>query len=1575
MRTHKNTTYEFAKMAYVPQGYIQQNQAASNVILQTNPAIAQSYPQAHTQYYYNQTSHTQSLQIGSGGNQVTAAQIPGNNVGAYYQQPGQYITPQLQYQPNMQGYQYQAQPQFQQTMVPPQSQQNTQMYHQQQQNYRTTANTYSQSQAQQFSQPNIQYNQYGLPTQVVTTQYGYTQSQNPPSSSSYNQYEQLQPKATQNTPKQHEQYSNKPHEHKIYNNQDPSHPKQERGQYDQHKQQNDRITQPQQSHQPRDRQKEQYQNQYGHRDSPQQNRRDYQNQSHQNKHSRNSNHNQDEHNQNQNRYNDQQNDGKRWNKSKSENSQEMETDQPSTSKKKCSPLNDFGDMGAAVLKYVQTVKTKLSLMDSTQSNIMIEKRNADQNKYRQEHGLVAWDDKGDSVIPDPYEHFEDFPGLKDNEINAFYNAGFQAPTPIQAQTWPIVLQGRDVVSIAKTGSGKTLAFLLPAFQKMNQKYLNSNSIHVLVLAPTRELAVQIEDESIKFGREYGHNTACAYGGAPKHSQLQTINSGISVLVATPGRLNDFLDSRQVNLSSVFYLVMDEADRMLDMGFEPQIRSILRRLPRQKQTMMFSATWPEEVRRLADDFLTNPIHIRLGDQSSLQANENIRQFLILLRSGEDKDHELIQLLRSKISTPGNSILVFVARKNTCNFVANMLNRVGISASGMHGDRTQEYREETLARFKEGRLPVLVATDVASRGLDVKGLAAVVNYDMPGATEDYVHRIGRTGRAGLTGESYTFLTHSNEDIWKVTSIVEVMEKTGQPVPDEVQGLIDQLKDRQQRNIQQRAAEDEQFSKVLIVAEKPSVAKMIADSLANNGRYRTRRGKSRANQIFEFIKWFEPAKQKCKIMVTSVVGHIFGLSFENQRVPDIAMLFDAPVKKVIEETSKKLGIVEHLQELGSESQYLYLWLDCDREGENIGFEVISLVSDSIHYDNVYRARFSSLTKTELNQAYSNPIRPDKYAALCVDARQELDLKIGVAFTRLMTHTYLEQARAKFRLKDQRCISYGPCQTPTLWFCVQRHKEIQSFQREKYYELFVDINMQGKKCSFKSNVDKISDVNEVNRIEIAVNSSRNAAVTEVIVNRKTFNRPVGLNTVTLLKACSKGLGMSPTAAMHAAEHLYTSGYISYPRTETTAYSPSFDLVTVLEEQANHPNWGRVASYLLHNGRINSPVGGHDAGDHPPITPVRAVTRNELAKANEWKIYDYVTRHFLGSLHNDFEYAETMIKVNVGSNDFSFTCHDVIDRGFVFAMPWKERSLNLNEMKFQSPQAFQGQNFIITDFKKQESYTKPPDYLQESELITLMDKHGIGTDASIPQHIKNVQDRHYVDVCGPGEDGQKGAIIPVKKYFGKNNRGGGQQQQPRPTSRHMVPRGFGMAFLSSFEYLDGELCEPTIRSYMEKQITKIATGETDKTDVVSSNLKLFLKKFVDFRQNLPKCDRYFAPKQFTDGGDGRRDSFNNNFNNNNFGNQDRGRGRGGRGGNPRGSNGRGSGGSRGGGRGGYNNYDNDQGNQGGSDRGRGRGGRGGIGRGGFSNERGRGFQGGRGKRGNQGFGNGDGFKRQKTWE
>ena len=274
--------------------------------------------------------------------------------------------------------------------------------------------------------------------------------------------------------------------------------------------------------------------------------------------------------------------------------------------------------------------------------------------------------------------------------------------------------------------------------------------------------------------------------------------------------------------------------------------------------------------------------------------------------------------------------------------------------------------------------------------------------------------------------------------------------------------------------------------------------------------------------------------------------------------------------------------------------------------------------------------LTFTLMKFKYDSYCRPDKYAAMCVDARQELDLKIGVAFSRLMTKAYLDMAREKFRLKDQKVndsifidgsiimrnlkfkvVSFGPCQTPTLWFCVQRHKEISNFRPEEYFTVRVRATLGGKEVDLTwADGERVTSREEVGRMEEAVrkaSTQQSGTIARLEEEVKRQRRPQALNTVTLLKAASKGLGMSPTAAMSAAEHLYTSGYISYPRTETSAYPPTFDLHAVLMEQANHPAWGRAAQYLLQSGRIDRPEGGEIkllpdlsclmvANDHQPI-------------------------------------------------------------------------------------------------------------------------------------------------------------------------------------------------------------------------------------------------------------------------------------------------------------------------------------------------------------------------------------------
>ncbi|KAL3921661.1 MAG: hypothetical protein SGPRY_004824, partial [Prymnesium sp.] len=358
--------------------------------------------------------------------------------------------------------------------------------------------------------------------------------------------------------------------------------------------------------------------------------------------------------------------------------------------------------------------------------------------------------------PPPLKTFE-AANLPPNVMNEIRRAGFPSPSPIQGASWAPAMQGMDVVGIAKTGSGKTLGFLAPAFIRiLRERKPIQEGPSTLVLAPTRELATQIqvrekdrsgEVECDKFGQSSGIYSSCVYGGAPKGGQLAELRRGVHIIIATPGRLNDFLEGRQVRLHQVNYVVMDEADRMLDMGFEPQIRKIMSNVPRGFQSLMYTATWPRDVRRLAAEFRRAPHQITIGTANEkLTANTSIEQRIVVLNSPLDRDNELIKAINTL--APGSRVLIFCSTKRTCDGLSRALSRQ-IGCNAIHGDKEQRERERVLADFKSGRAPILVATDVAARGLDIKDVKMVINYEFPPKTEDYIHRIGRTGRAGATG----------------------------------------------------------------------------------------------------------------------------------------------------------------------------------------------------------------------------------------------------------------------------------------------------------------------------------------------------------------------------------------------------------------------------------------------------------------------------------------------------------------------------------------------------------------------------------------------------------------------------------------------------------------------------------------------------------------------------------------------------------------------------------------------------------------------------------------------------------
>ena len=407
--------------------------------------------------------------------------------------------------------------------------------------------------------------------------------------------------------------------------------------------------------------------------------------------------------------------------------------------------------------------------------------------------------------PAPFLTFAEAPFPK-RLTQALLKQGYESPSPIQAQAWPIALSGKDIVAVAKTGSGKTCGFLLPALcrvmrdgacaapeMEMVDGRFRPAAVtpSAIVLAPTRELAIQIGDECLKFCPAAGAKVVTLYGGASKGDQLRALRAGADVVVATPGRLNDFLApppgfSAPVRATHAKYVVLDEADRMLDMGFEPQIRKILKLCPSARQTLMFTATWPEAVKKIAAQFTNDPTHVRIGDGGTrLTANTSITQTVEILEE-ESKLDRAIAVLKKNI-VDGARGIVFCGTKRRCDFVDRKIKACGLrSAGAVHGDKDQAEREYALDLFRKGKAPVLVATDVAARGLDIPGVAFVLIYDFPLQTEDYVHRIGRTGRAGAVGESHCFFTQDNAHAAR--ELVQILEGAAQEVPDALREMAE-------------------------------------------------------------------------------------------------------------------------------------------------------------------------------------------------------------------------------------------------------------------------------------------------------------------------------------------------------------------------------------------------------------------------------------------------------------------------------------------------------------------------------------------------------------------------------------------------------------------------------------------------------------------------------------------------------------------------------------------------------------------------------------------------------------------
>jgi ATP-dependent RNA helicase RhlE len=357
-------------------------------------------------------------------------------------------------------------------------------------------------------------------------------------------------------------------------------------------------------------------------------------------------------------------------------------------------------------------------------------------------------------------------GLAPSLLDAVRDAGYEHPTPIQAQAIPLALKGRDIMGLAQTGTGKTAAFTLPILDRLLG---GPSRTRALILTPTRELCVQVEESFVKYGKHSGLKAVAVYGGVPLDPQEKALRRGVDVVVATPGRLIDHLERQNVVFDDLEVLVLDEADRMLDMGFAPQINRIVDQIPRYRQTLLFSATMPPEVEALARKYLRRPIVVQVGRRSMAASTVTHAVYPV---PKDKKSALLVELLKKDEM---DSVLIFTRTKHGADRVVRHLERAGISATAMHADKTQVQRSKALEGFKDGSIRVLVATDIAQRGLDVTGITHVINYDVPQQPEDYVHRIGRTGRAATTGDAFTFM--DADEIGMVRTIERVI---GQQIP---------------------------------------------------------------------------------------------------------------------------------------------------------------------------------------------------------------------------------------------------------------------------------------------------------------------------------------------------------------------------------------------------------------------------------------------------------------------------------------------------------------------------------------------------------------------------------------------------------------------------------------------------------------------------------------------------------------------------------------------------------------------------------------------------------------------------
>ncbi|PRP83566.1 DNA topoisomerase 3-alpha-like [Planoprotostelium fungivorum] len=595
-------------------------------------------------------------------------------------------------------------------------------------------------------------------------------------------------------------------------------------------------------------------------------------------------------------------------------------------------------------------------------------------------------------------------------------------------------------------------------------------------------------------------------------------------------------------------------------------------------------------------------------------------------------------------------------------------------------------------------------------------------------------------------------------------------------------------------------------LNVAEKPSVAKGVTEILAH-GNQRRRNGIGKYNPVWEFDSRVNGENVVMKF--TSVSGHLMGSDFVGEykgwNSCDPVDLFHAPIERFT--AANMEDIEKNLQRESRGAKYLVLWLDCDREGENIAFEVMSVCLKINPNMIVLRAHFSSLNERDIYRAMETLTPPNELDSLAVETRMELDLRIGAAFTRYLTLRY----QPKFEGLQDSLISYGPCQFPTLGFVVDRYWKIQNFLVEDFWTIQCTVELEGSYADFNWSRIRLYDSMCTLSIYLNCMDDLKATVTSVDAQPKRKYRPFPMTTVELQKQAARKLRISSDETMKIAEKLYQAGWISYPRTETDVFQDGTDFQSLIQMQTNDPGWGQYATDLLDQDKFLPPKKGKsNDNSHPPIHPTKYTTG---LNGREKELYTYIVRHFLACCSKDAIGQETTVTIDIAGEKFTTKGLMVQETNWLDVFPyekWTDRSI---------PNFKEGTTFVPTSFEVHQGQTVPPSLLSEAELITMMHENGIGTDATIAQHIQTIQNRGYAEK-------DKAALF--------------------------VPTTLGVALVGGYNAIGLELSKPELRAETERDMVAISRGTKTKEQVLQSALDAYQRIFMQAIERAATMDEAF---------------------------------------------------------------------------------------------------------------------------